>query len=300
MCNPNLSATALMKSRSEYKKDADFYNFDLGLPYSERSTALTREILEECYTVCGVPYRMSRFAKQEEQVTMGIDQGDTLWIEVSATDMVTGKRKIIYAESVNQSQFEDGDPFQRIPDLVAKFHCQVAVIDAMPNKTSSRKLRDLFFNNPQFGCKVYTAYYTTNKDGDIFIKDDERVVNIDRTETFKWVYNRINNHEIAIPTGAEIIDDVWITHMCNLQKEAYEDEQTGDIKEVFVKTGPDHFNHAHLYDEVAWQILQREVVKIEQNTQHVIASVSRMQDRNRSGGVLSRVFGGNFDRRRRR
>ena len=116
MCNPNLSATALMKSRSEYKKDADFYNFDLGLPYSERSTALTREILEECYTVCGVPYRMSRFAKQEEQVTMGIDQGDTLWIEVSATDMVTGKRKIIYAESVNQSQFEDGDPFQRIPD----------------------------------------------------------------------------------------------------------------------------------------------------------------------------------------
>lgn len=300
MCNPNLSATALMKSRSEYKKDADFYNFDLGLPYSERSTNLTREILEECRLVCGVPYRMSRFAKREEQVTMGVDQGDTLWIEVSSTDMVTGKRKVIYAESVNASDYQDGDPFQRIPDLVAKFNCQVLVIDALPNKTSSRKLKDHYFNNPQFGCKVYMAYYTSTKDGNIVVKDDERVVNIDRTETFKWAYNRINIHEIAIPTGAEIIDDVWMTHMCNLQKEIYEDEQTGDIKEVFVKTGPDHFNHAHLYCEVAFQILQRELVKIERETPHAIASFARVPNRDRNQGVLSQVYSGNFGRRRRR
>ena len=263
MCNPNISANDLVKSKEAYKRVADFYNFDLGLSYTEKTTALSREILQELYTSLGATYTMSAFAKWTDEVTMGVDQGDTLWVEIAGTDPVTGKRKLLYAEKVDSSSYEDEDAFQRLPELITRYKVQTVVIDALPNKTSSRWLRN-FYHKDGSRTKVYIAYYTNTRDGDINADDEKRVVNIDRTETFKWTFNRIHTGEFAIPSGSDIME-LWMDHMCNLKKESIEDEYTGDVKEMFVKTGPDHFNHAHLYCEVANQILQKDKLKISSN-----------------------------------
>lgn len=254
MGNPNLSADALMQSKEGYRKEADFYNFDLGMDYSEKSTSLSLEILATMQDVQGIgKYQMVGFAKPEDDVVIGCDQGDTLWVEVSAKDRTTGKRKLIYAEKVDYKNFDDEDPFQRLPELIDRYSAKVCVIDALPNKNSSRWLKNLYAKSDK--CRVYTAYYTETKDGDINVNEQQRAVNIDRTEAFKWAYNRIYNAEYAIPQDSDIID-IWKLHMCNLKKETVENENDGRIKEFFVKTGPDHFNHAHLYNEVANQILQ--------------------------------------------
>lgn len=249
MINPVISADELIKSKNSYRKEADFWNFDLGLEYSEKTTNLTLELLEQLKTVCGV-YSMWSFAKVEDMVTMGVDQGDTLWVEISANDVATGKRKVIYAEKVDYKEFEDEDPFQRLPELMERYNVHVCVIDALPNKNDSRAFKNQFLKDH----RVFMAYYTATKDGDINVNKDEGVVNIDRTEGFKWTFNRIYNGEIGIPSDCEIME-LWEQHMCNLKKETIEDDATGKITESFERTGPDHFNHAHLYDEVAYDIL---------------------------------------------
>jgi DNA-directed RNA polymerase subunit RPC12/RpoP len=251
MGNPNISANDLMVSKEGYKKVSDFYNFDLGVPYSEKSTALTLELLEQLkFANGGKPYEMQAFAQPDDYATLGMDQGDTLWVVISIKDKKTGKRKIIYMESVNYKDCDDEDPFRRIPELIERYNVHVAVGDALPNKNDSRKLKNLYADDKRY----YMAYYTRSKEGDITNNDKEMEVNIDRTETFKWCFNRVYTGEFSIPSGADIVD-VFEHHMCNLKKETDEDEETGDKYEAFVRTGPDHLAHANLYDEVARQIL---------------------------------------------
>jgi DNA-directed RNA polymerase subunit RPC12/RpoP len=249
MISPIISADDLMDSKEGYTKRSDFYNFDLGIDYSEKTTSISLDVLEPLHNTCGV-YDMWSTAKPEHLATMGVDQGDTLWVEISVTDASTGKRKVVYAEKIDYTDFEDEDPFQRLPDLMERYNVWVCVIDALPNKNDSRGFKNMYLKDK----RVFMAYYTSTKDGDINVNEDDGIVNIDRTETFKWVFNRIYSGDIGIPSNADIIE-LWKEHMCNLKKETIEDESTGAVKEFFERTGADHFNHAHLYDEVAYQIL---------------------------------------------
>lgn len=259
MIAPLISADELMASRDGYTKTADFYNFDLGIDYSEKTTSLSLEILEQLHSVCG-EYTFWSNAKPEHMATMGVDQGDTLWVEISVTDERTLKRKIVYMEKVDYTDFDDEDPFQRLPELMERYNVWVCVIDALPNKNSSRMFKNSFLKDQ----RVFMSYYTNTKDGDINVNEKEGIVNIDRTEMFKWAFNRIYNCDVAIPTGPDIVS-LWKDHMCNLKKEVVEDESTGAIKEFFERTGADHFNHAHLYNEVAYQILS-DVLKKNKST----------------------------------
>lgn len=254
MVNPRISADDLIASKEGYRRKADFYNFDLGMPYSEKTTALTKEILEPLKTTLGFEYDMRGFANPDDYAVMGVDQGDTLWVEISVKDAVTGKSKVIYVEKVDYTDYDDEDPFQRLPELMERYNVWVCVIDALPNKNSSRWFKNQYIDDN----RVYMAYYTRSKDGDINYNDKDGVVNIDRTETFKYTFNRIYNGDIAIPSGADIME-VWEEHMTHLKKETVEDEETGDVSEMFVKTGPDHLNHAHLYNEVARTILEEKL-----------------------------------------
>ena len=288
MLNPRISADYLIESKNGYRRKADFYNFDLGMPYSEKTTALTREVLEPLKTTLGFEYDMRGFASPDDYAVMGVDQGDTLWVEISVKDKLTGKSKIIYCEKVDYTDYDDEDPFQRLPELMERYNVWVCVIDALPNKNSSRWFKNKYLSDN----RVYMAYYTRTKDGDVSTNDKEGVVNIDRTETFKYTFNRIYNGEIAIPVGADIME-IWQEHMTNLKKETVENEDTGDVSEMFVKTGPDHFNHAHLYNEVARTILEEKL-----NSEKTELSVGGKASRSNPHWLLRKGFARRHDMQR--
>ena len=288
MLNPRISADALIESKNGYRRKADFYNFDLGMPYSEKTTALTKEVLEPLKRTLGYEYDMRGFASPEDYAVMGVDQGDTLWVEISVKDKDTGKPKIIYCEKVDYTDYDDEDPFQRLPELMERYNIWVCVIDALPNKNSSRWFKNKYLKDN----RVYMAYYTRTKDGDVTTNDKDGVVNIDRTETFKYTFNRIYNGEIAIPVGADIME-IWEEHMTNLKKETVENEDTGDVSEMFVKTGPDHFNHAHLYNEVARTILEEKL-----NSEKTELSVGGKVSRENPHWLLRKGFARRHDMQR--
>lgn len=240
------SANQLMKSKEGYRRLADFYNFDLGRPYAEKSISLTDEIVRANF-VDGLKFWGS--AKPDDNVTAGVDQGDTLWAIFSRENPVTGRRQIIYMEEIDERECVNNDPFARVEELFNRYSVKVAVMDMNPNKNDVRKLRN------KYPGRVFMATYAGIKGEIVSYNTRDMIVNIDRTEYFKEVFNRVYMNSLEIPTGTSI-GEVFISHMCNLQKESVRNEQTSDVKEFFVAIGPDHMAHANLYDEVAREYLK--------------------------------------------
>lgn len=243
------SATALMESKDSYRRIADFYNFDLGRSYTERTISLSEDIIRECMM------RTLKFwgsAKPEDGVCLGCDQGDTLWAIFSRRNPLTGKRQIVYMEEIDEKECENNDPFKRLDELIQRYNVQCGVIDMNPNKNDARKLC------LKYSGKIFMATYAAYKGEIITFPDIERgdmVVNIDRTEKFKECFNNIYIHNVEIPTGTSV-GEIFIQHLCNLKKESVKDDATSEIKEWFTAIGPDHLAHANLYNEVAYEFFE--------------------------------------------
>jgi len=249
MMNPRFTANELVDSKNGYRRISDFYNFDLGESYSEKSTALTLEIMRGIQR----PYQMWGSAKKEHQAVMGIDQGDILWVTISVPDEIDpSKEKIIYVESIDSQDYDDEDPFQRLPELWDRYNIQYAVIDGNPNKNSAR-----WFKNKYPG-RVCMAFYTATRDGDMSYRLDEGMANIDRTEMFKGLFNDIVTNKLITPSGFDIMER-FNSHHIALKKETEENDDTGERKEYFIRTGHDHLAHANLYRKVARMIMTAEV-----------------------------------------
>lgn len=239
------SATALMESKEGYRRVADFYNFDLGRAYSERTISLTQEIIRECMDKV---FRLWSSAKPEDGVVMGCDQGDTLWVIFSRKNPITGKRQIIYMEEIDEKECADHDPFARLDELVQRYNVQCGVIDMNPNKNDARKLCLRYADKIPMFMATYASFR-----GEIVSYDRDNIqVNIDRTEYFKETFNHIYTHQVEIPDNTSI-GEVFVEHLTNIKKESTKNEETSEIKEWFVAIGPDHLGHANLYNEVAYE-----------------------------------------------
>lgn len=242
-------ATALIDSKDSYRRVADFFNFDLGRSYTERTVSLSEDIIRECFI------RTLKFwghAKPEDGVCLGADQGDTLWAIFSRKNPFTGKRQIIYMEEIDEKECANNDPFKRLDELIERYNVQCGVIDMNPNKNDARKLC------LKYPGMIFMATYASYK-GEIITYPDvdsgNMVVNIDRTEKFKECFNNVYIHNVEIPSGTSI-GEVYVQHMCNLKKESSKDDATSEIKEWFTAIGPDHMAHANLYNEVAYEFYE--------------------------------------------
>lgn len=243
------SATALIESKESYRRVADFYNFDLGRSYTERTVSLSEEVIRDCFNS---HLKFWSSAKPEDGVVLGCDQGDTLWAIFSRRNPINGKRQIIYMEEIDEKDCPNNDPFARLEELIQRYNVQCGVIDMNPNKNDVRKLC------LRYPGVIFMATYAAYK-GEIItfpnIEKGDMVVNIDRTEKFKECFNNIYIGKVEIPTGTTV-GEIFVQHLCNLKKESTKNDETSEIKEWFTAIGPDHLGHANLYNEVAYEFYE--------------------------------------------
>lgn len=239
------SATDLVKSKDGYRRLADFYNFDLGRSYSERTVSLTEEIVRDCMSSV---FKFWSSAKPEDGVVMGCDQGDTLWVIFSRKNPINGKRQIIYMEEIDEKECVDHDPFARLDELIQRYNVQCGVIDMNPNKNDARKICLRYADS----IPMFMATYASIKGEIVVYNRDDIQVNIDRTEYFKETFNHIYTNQVEIPANTTI-GEVFVKHLTSIKKESNKNEETSEIKEWFVAIGPDHLGHANLYNEVAFE-----------------------------------------------
>ena len=281
------SATQLIKSKESYRRISDFYNFDLGRSYAERTISLSEDTVRECMNP---NIKFWGYAKPEDGIVMGVDQGDTVWAIFSRYNELNGKRQIIYMEQIDEKECVNNDPFQRLDELIQRYNVQCGVIDMNPNKNDARKLC------LKYQGKIFMATYASYK-GQIItfpnIHNGDMVVNIDRTEKFKECFNNMYIHKTELPSGTTI-GELYVQHMTNIKKESSKNDETSEIKEWFTAIGPDHLAHANLYNEVALEMYQTVINSDDEikpmatrKNQHWNRTQSKIQSDNKYGDPMN-------------
>jgi hypothetical protein len=183
---------------------------------------------------------------------MGVDQGDTLHIEVSKMSE-GGLREVVWYGTTKD--------FNYLDVLMERFDIHTCVIDALPNKHSAKDFAS------KFPGRVKIAYYQylklkeqkEYKDGEepdsIIIDFPESLDN----SAEQWVRNQafiyapddnfIKKSEFDLPKG----ESGWIQQMCNM-KRGTEEDANGNMNIKWTKDGPDHYRHADNYNYIAWKL----------------------------------------------
>jgi len=235
MC-PWISASQLMQRKESHRYVKTFYNFNLGLPYAGSNMPFTRPLIMSCID--------NRYSVEPSgrNCTMGVDQGDVLWVVISKTE--GDKRRIIHLEKI-----EGDNAFERVAQLMHRYGVIRCVIDAMPNKNPARKLAT------EFPGRVYMAYYSEVQKDDVRFDEENYKVLINRTESLDAAAAQVTRHQVILPRLDEMVN-LFMEHLCNMAKDRQEDKY-GQLKEVWVHIGDDHFCHANNYDEIAARCLPR-------------------------------------------
>jgi hypothetical protein len=237
-----ISADTLIEKYERAKKrgkEKEFFNFNLGLPFSQGLAVLNRELILRQVK----DYRLGAGSG----CVMGVDQGDLLHVEIRQPESILSGGKIVYIGIV--------DSFEKLDELMKLYGISVCVIDALPNKHSARQFRD------RFPGRVFLSYYNERDNADSFeeSKKDPGALLLDRNDTLDNSANVWINGDIALPAYSGLTE-IFIEHMSNMAKVETVNKY-GQKKYSWEKTGEDHFRHADNYCNVALSKLQMPTVK---------------------------------------
>ena len=205
-----------------------FYNQILGLPYEPKGAKISEEDIQSCVRAYNTPCKSN-------EAYMGIDVGRVLHV------IIRDKQKVLNILTVKE--FEELDP------LMEEYNIKKAVIDALPE---TRKASE--FAN-RFKGRVSLCYYTglkEIKDGQWY-KDENQKVNTDRTISLDKSNNEIKKQDIHLPNNINDYTE-YKEHLKNLVRVIKEDN-SGNKKAEYVKTGEDHYRHAQNYAHIAKDIM---------------------------------------------
>lgn len=245
MLAPWWTADDIISARDEYEQEKDFYNLTLGQAYAHSSQQVTKDMLDGC-----IDGRMQirSSAVMAEQTTMGVDQGDELYVVISKWNK-RGQRQVIYA---NVLGIKTG--FKTLRRYMKQFKVRCCVIDALPNHLASMEFA------ANYPGKVWCAHYVQGQRSSIAVwkpnpKEREWQVNLNRTDALQQSLEQIINDQLRIPKS-QVISDQFIPHVLNLRRLESQNAQ-GDLVAKYVSVGPDHMGHANSYDIIARSRLGR-------------------------------------------
>ncbi len=202
-----------------------FYNFVLGLAYTEAEILVTREsIVNAC----------SPGSVKMEKVCMGVDNG-------VMKHYVIGTPKGIF-------KYGKTDSWEEIERLIQAYNA-TTVIDLNPYPNTPRTLAEKYPN------KVYCNSYVQDRKevGAIRWGSKERAgsVNSDRTKIIDRVASEINNKDIQFTMTPQKLDE-YIEHWLNMYRGVETNAQGIKRGAWFTKENrPDHYAHATIYFRIA-------------------------------------------------
>ncbi len=205
------------------------YNHKIGVAWVSATGRIDKE---KILKLCG-SYEM--LEKSEKPCTMGVDVGDLMHVVVSRWK--DDRRQIVWLGTVK-------DP-EQIAKMINDFKVERVVIDALPEI----RMVDNLIN--EFPSKVYKCWYSDNiKLGEKWNFEDHEVT-VNRTRSLSNAKELLEAGSVILPSSYYSEVNEFAQHWANLVKKKEEDEK-GNVKYVYVHTGPDHFAHAFNYDVIAW------------------------------------------------
>lgn len=234
-------------------KMGTFYASVLGLPHEGAGMAVTTEILRTA--ACGDP--IDRFGGEdynEKTITMGIDVGSVLNVQISELSVVENEihRRSLFVGAV----LTETD----IDDLIARYRVKHCVIDAGPEGRFAQSLRDR--HREAGDCAVWLCrFHPQPRVGeDRYARTLDReawIVSVDRTQVFDTALDELLTGKHVLPV--DVFSVLGFAEQMKTPKRRLNQERNrfewSKTKEA------DHYRLADVYDLIAADLSQ-EVVKI--------------------------------------
>lgn len=233
----------IIRALQDFDRKADWINFKVGQDYQDADTSFLSDAVEKAFSlqwVQPVPGAL-------HGCVMGIDVGKTSWIVIGvpnkdrALDVVHFERvKLINKEELPA----------RAKHLSQCYGVVMTVIDAAPEWTQAVGVMDQLAQG-----RAFASYYSTHRKPKMaFVEPDEetRVVTVDRTGIINEVAGKVNGIKIKFANAPD--KKTFQAHLDNIKKVQRPDNR-GEIKEMWVNNGPDHYGHALFFATAASHLL---------------------------------------------
>jgi hypothetical protein len=225
-----------------------FFNSDLGLPYSSAGNKVTTTVLDRCvdesYEFAIRPNAGHVKADSDTgPCSMGIDVGANFDVRISRLG-ARGQRRAVYIGKVRASNIDE------LYDLIDRYNVEKAVMDAGPELMLAQDFQDTA------NCDVWLCRYHPNEGSDRkrTFQIHDRVVSIDRTEALDRSYAQIKKKKNILPFNYQsILDGKFVTEICVPVRQITEDAK-GNSRYEWTK-GVDHCRHSDTYDMLAAGLL---------------------------------------------
>ena len=235
----------LIEASTVYTNIAEFWNFNLGLPYFSQESVLAPEEVRACIT-------KERYEGSASHV-MGIDLGKTCHILVGKC-AADGAMQVVHCEKVPLQRLRD-----RYKELRMQFRVRVSVIDSLPYTDTVLALQAIDQN-------LWASVYSNTKGTELFTarKRDEdveeglqqmRQINVARDRTFDALMAFIRSGQFSKWSDAE--DDDFVTHCTDMRRVKDFDVRAQDVTFRWIKSenGDDHYFFALSYAFLAKHIV---------------------------------------------
>lgn len=226
--SPWLTPDAVMKEYHETEFMQHFYSHVLGLPYL---SATDRVTFEQVISACNPARPM--IAGTNTKCVAGCDQGSLLHTVIMEAK---APYKVVWAGALKN--------FEELDHYIRKYSVSDLVIDALPE---TRKARELMMRNKR---KVWLCFYNDNQKGAYAWKEDERIVQVNRTESLDVGTNALLSGAISLPRRDDVMEE-FAMHCEALVKTTEEDPETRSRRYVYKALRADHYRHALNYALIA-------------------------------------------------
>lgn len=242
-------AVAALRAQNDPVEEQEFHNSKLGLEHIVAGHSLTPEHIvrseEKMRSATLWKYQSGRHAGTDRVITMGIDVGKVLHVEVDAWT-ITGSSSTALTDNARPAILWAGtvQHFTELDNLMYLFKPLMTVIDAQPETREA-----LAF------CRRYpgitrVCYYSDGGTG-VDVHDNGERITAQRTTALDKALGRFYRGDITVPND---IPTDYVPHLCALVRKP-ERNRLNELTYRYLNTGPDHFAHSRTYSELALQIL---------------------------------------------
>jgi hypothetical protein len=134
--------------------------------------------------------------------------------------------------------------FDALHQRLLSLHAKRWVIDALPETNAAGKLAS------RWRPRGHLSYYSHSHKGPPRWSEDEARkflrVDCNRTDTLDELLSRVREGSLELPRQDGAVEE-YADHLAALIRSEEEDEETGQITNIYVHGGPDHYAHATNY-----------------------------------------------------
>lgn len=217
----------------------DFYNGNLGLPFTIEGGQLTQADINAC--------RRSAEEEKEFQAgaphkncTMGVDVGRLLHVRISKKP---GELKqAVWIGAVKT--FED------LRALMDRYDIRRCVVDALPETRKAVEFAE------KYSGRVFLAYYDLSDPHKVFVFDHSArpaKVRINRSRAMDMTSQNFYDRRTRLPSDADVAHTEYCDHMKAPQKAKVVDKNGNEEYKYIENSKADHWFHAEVYDDIANQ-----------------------------------------------